>query len=92
MTQTLKAGNFTGLAKDYSQHRPDYCLSVFKALLGLLDKPVAEVDFVDVGAGTGIWTRMVHAGGLHSVTAVEPNDDMRQNGMADSVEFSLGQF
>jgi ubiquinone/menaquinone biosynthesis C-methylase UbiE len=83
VTQTLKAGDFTGLAKDYSQHRPDYCPSVLKALLGLLDKPTAEVDFVDVGAGTGIWTRMVHAAGARSVTAVEPNDDMRQNGAAD---------
>ena len=52
--QTLKAGDFTGLARDYSQHRPDYCPSVLKALLGLLGKPVGEVDFVDVGAGTGI--------------------------------------
>lgn len=84
MTQTLKAGDFTGLAEDYSQHRPDYCSSVLKALLGLLAKPAAEVDFVDVGAGTGIWTRMVNAAAVRSVTAVEPNDDMRRNGMADS--------
>ena len=84
MTQTLKAGDFTGLASDYSQHRPDYCSSVLKALLGLLGKPTAEVDFVDVGAGTGIWTRMVHAAGVRSVTAVEPNDDMRHNGISDS--------
>jgi ubiquinone/menaquinone biosynthesis C-methylase UbiE len=84
MKQALKAGDFTGLASDYSQHRPDYCPSVLKALLGLLGKPTAEVDFVDVGAGTGIWTRMVHAAGVRSVTAVEPNEDMRHNGMADS--------
>lgn len=84
MTQKLKAGDFTGLAKDYSQHRPDYCHSVLKGLVGLLDKPLAEVDFVDVGAGTGIWTRMIHSLGAHSVTAVEPNDDMRQSGMADT--------
>ena len=84
MTQTLKPGDFTGLAKDYSQHRPDYCPSVLWALLGLLNKSVAEVDFVDVGAGTGIWTRMVNATGVRSVSAVEPNDDMRHNGTADS--------
>lgn len=84
MTQTLKAGDFTGLASDYSQHRPDYCPSALKALLAMLNKPVAEVDFVDVGAGTGIWTRMVYGAGVRSVTAVEPNDDMRQNGVADS--------
>lgn len=85
MTQTtLKAGDFTGLASDYSQHRPDYCPSVLSALLGLLEKPVAAVDFVDVGAGTGIWTRMVNACGVKSCTAIEPNDDMRANGQADS--------
>ena len=84
MTRALKPGDFTGLAKDYSQHRPDYCPSVLQALIGLLDKPVTEVDFVDVGAGTGIWTRMVHAAGVRSVTAVEPNEDMRHNGTADS--------
>lgn len=84
MTQTLKAGDFTGLAKDYSQHRPDYCLSVLNALLGLLEKPAVEIDFVDVGAGTGIWSRMVYGRHVKSVTAVEPNDDMRANGLADS--------
>ena len=84
MTQTLKAGDFTGLAKDYSQHRPDYCPSVLNALLGLIDKPTGEIDFVDVGAGTGIWSRMVQKSGVKSVTAVEPNDDMRNNGVADS--------
>jgi ubiquinone/menaquinone biosynthesis C-methylase UbiE len=84
MTQTLKPGDFTGLATDYSQHRPDYCPSVLRALLGLLGKPTAEVDFVDVGAGTGIWTRMVHDAEVRSVTAVEPNEDMRNNGIADS--------
>ena len=60
MVKTLKAGDFTGLASDYSKHRPDYCPSVLKALVGLLGKPATEIDFVDVGAGTGIWTRMVH--------------------------------
>lgn len=84
MVDTLKAGDFTNLAKDYSQHRPDYCASVLGALLGLLSKPMTEVDFVDVGAGTGIWTRMVHDAGVRSVTAVEPNEDMRNSGITDS--------
>lgn len=82
---TLKAGDFTGLDKDYSQHRPDYCPSVIDALLGLLGRPISEVNFVDVGAGTGIWKRMVYDKGVKSTTAVEPNDDMRANGAAVSV-------
>jgi len=85
MTQiAFKAGDFTGLSSDYSQHRPDYCPSVLNALLSLLDKPIANIDFADVGAGTGIWTRMVHSEGVKSVIAVEPNDDMNARGMADS--------
>jgi ubiquinone/menaquinone biosynthesis C-methylase UbiE len=88
-SSSFKAGDFTGLACDYSQHRPNYCSSIPRALLGLLDKPVGDVDFVDVGAGTGIWTRMVHAAGVGNVTAVEPNDDMRTNGIADSRHTSI---
>jgi SAM-dependent methyltransferase len=82
--RALKAGDFTGLGGDYSQHRPDYCPSVLNGLLGLLEKRVEDVDFVDVGAGTGIWTRMVVDRNVRSVVAVEPNDDMRSNGIADS--------
>lgn len=89
MTSIVKAGDFTGLANDYSQHRPDYCPSVLKALLGLFEIPTSKIDFVDVGAGTGIWTRMVHNAGVRSVTAVEPNTDMRNNGIASSKHASI---
>jgi ubiquinone/menaquinone biosynthesis C-methylase UbiE len=86
MTQIdLQAGDFTGLAKDYSQHRPDYCNSVLHGLIGLLKKPLSEIDYVDVGAGTGIWTRMVQREGVKSAIAIEPNDDMRLNGIEDSI-------
>lgn len=78
-----RAGDFTGLAGDYSRHRPDYCPSVLSGLLGLIGKPVSAIDFVDVGAGTGIWTRMVAARGVRSAVAVEPNADMRAHGEAD---------
>lgn len=89
MTRTFKAGDFTGLAKDYSQHRPDYCPSVLNALIGLVGKPASEIDFVDVGAGTGIWTRMVYDAGVRSTTAVEPNEDMRINGIDASKQTSV---
>ena len=50
---------------------------------------VQHVGFADVGAGTGIWTRMVAAKGVKSARAVEPNDDMRSNGIADSAGTSI---
>lgn len=84
MTKNLTAGDFTGLASDYAQHRPDYSSSVLNSLIGLLDKNITEVDFVDVGAGTGIWTRMVHDKSVKSVVAVEPNDDMRSYGLSNN--------
>jgi len=86
MNKNYKAGDFTGLARDYSSHRPDYCPSVLKAILGLSEKEVNNIDFADVGAGTGIWTRMVHESGVRSSVAVEPNSDMRSNGENDSTD------
>jgi SAM-dependent methyltransferase len=76
----MKHGDFTGLAEDYTHYRPDYAPAVLRAILGIVGKPVAEIDAIDVGAGTGIWTRMVAGSGVKFVTAIEPNDDMRRQG------------
>jgi len=84
-----KHGDFTGLANNYSQFRPKYSETVLSALLATLNKPVADIDFADIGAGTGIWTRMVAARHCRSVVAVEPNDDMRQHGISDSRAFDI---
>lgn len=78
----MEHGNFTGLAKDYALYRPDYAPSVLKATLEIVRKPIGKIDSVDVGAGTGIWTRMIANAGVRSVTAIEPNDDMRGQGLS----------
>lgn len=75
-------GDFTTLAEKYSAYRPDYSVSVLNAILGIINKPRAEIDIADVGAGTGIWSRMLAATGCRSVVAVEPNDEMRKMGEA----------
>src|SRR5580698_9641623 len=85
----LRSGDFTGLAEDYSQSRPDYAPSVLSALIGLLEKPFGESDVADLGAGTGIWTRMVQRRGPRSLVAVEPNDDMRAHGIKDSADLPI---
>ena len=79
-----KAGDFTGLAEDYSNSRPNYSEAILNGLLGLLDMARNEIDFCDIGAGTGIWTRMVYEKGLQSVHAIEPNMDMLKQGIGDS--------
>jgi ubiquinone/menaquinone biosynthesis C-methylase UbiE len=85
----MKHGDFTGLAGDYAKFRPGYAPQIVTALLGLTARPPASIDAADVGAGTGIWTRMLAARDLHSVTAVEPNDDMRGQGVATSASTGI---
>jgi SAM-dependent methyltransferase len=78
---SIKHGNFDSLAGDYAQYRPGYAPSIVPAVLSLVGRPAREVDAVDIGAGTGIWTRMLAAQGLHSVTAIEPSEEMRRHGL-----------
>ena len=80
----MKHGDFTGLAGDYARFRPGYAPQVATAILNYVGRDAARVDAADVGAGTGIWTRTLAARGLHSVVAVEPNDDMRGQGIETS--------
>ena len=80
----IEHGNFSGLAEDYSTYRPSYSMSVLKSLIALLKNPVQECDFADVGAGTGIWTRLIASNNPRSIIAIEPNDDMRSVGIRDS--------
>lgn len=81
----LTHGNFTGLAENYAAYRPAYSETVLSAIVGVLHPPFSDVSFADVGAGTGIWTRMVASHKPKSVVAVEPNDDMRQWGEKGNV-------
>jgi SAM-dependent methyltransferase len=90
MAKTL--GDFTGLAQHYALYRAGYASSAVHALLGLLRKPTAELDFVDVGAGTGIWTRQLARLGWRSVRAVEPNADMRAYGLAGNDQQDVQWF
>jgi ubiquinone/menaquinone biosynthesis C-methylase UbiE len=80
----MKHGDFTGLAVDYARFRPGYAPQVATAILGYVGRDGQSIDAADIGAGTGIWTRMLAARGLHSVVAVEPNDDMRAQGIETS--------
>ena len=84
----MKHGDFTGLAGDYAKFRPGYAPQVATAILGYVtrhgERDAASIDFADIGAGTGIWTRTLAERGLRSVVAVEPNDDMRAQGIETS--------
>ena len=81
----MKHGDFTGLARDYAKFRPGYAPAVADAVVRFVGKDASSIDAADIGAGTGIWTRALAERGLHSVVAVEPNDDMRSEGIASSI-------
>ncbi len=67
---------FTTKVADYTVSRPDYPAALFKTLRDLCP-PGPGVTVADVGAGTGLFTRGLLAGG-YRVLAIEPNPDMRQ--------------
>lgn len=79
---SITHGDFTLLAEDYSRYRPGYSPFVLDTVLGVArGAGRREIAAADVGAGTGIWTRMLARGGCRMV-AVEPNDEMRSRGEA----------
>ena len=80
----MKHGDFTGLAEDYAKFRPGYAPQVATAIVRYVGREISDMDAADIGAGTGIWSRMLAALGLGSVVAVEPNDDMRLRGIETS--------
>ena len=78
----MEHGDFTELADNYARYRPGYSPFVLDAVMGLLGSDKNPI-VADVGAGTGIWSRMLAARGAE-VTAVEPNEAMRAEGMRQS--------
>lgn len=91
MTKTaVKLGDFTEVAANYSKYRPKYSDSVMASLLGYVGSK--NIDCVDIGAGTGIWTRMLANSVAGKVYAVEPNDNMREFGIKDSAGTKIEWF
>lgn len=82
----VQAGDFTHLASDYARFRPDYSSTVLNAILSTVGKSRADIDAVDVGAGTGIWTRMLASRNLRSVIGVEPNSEMLNQAKASDTD------
>ncbi len=69
------AASFDTVAADYAATRPTYPPALFDALEELAGRPLAGADVLDVGAGTGIATRLLRERGAR-VTAVEPGAAM----------------
>lgn len=85
----IKHGNFTGLAENYSKYRPSYSQTVLNSILNLFKQPINKLNFVDIGAGTGIWTRLLACSNPHSIIGVEPNEDMLNAAKKDSLDLDI---
>ncbi|WP_426441069.1 class I SAM-dependent methyltransferase [Bradyrhizobium genosp. P] len=76
--------DFNGLGYVY-QFRPEYPPRIAQQLRSMLADSVGG-QIIDVGAGTGLFTRSLAAafGPSFTVLALEPNDDMRQHAEAST--------
>ncbi len=84
-------GRFSGLARDYAQHRPSYPHAIVDWLIEA--SGVAAGDRVaDIGCGTGIFTRLLAERGLR-VVGIDPNQDMLNEAGAGggSAEYRRGE-
>jgi 2-polyprenyl-3-methyl-5-hydroxy-6-metoxy-1,4-benzoquinol methylase len=63
------ATSFNSVAASYAALRPGYPPALFEAVEALAGRPFAGADVLDIGAGTGIATRLMRERGAR-VTAV----------------------
>ena len=70
-TTTILSGSFGAVAEEYNRLRPGPAPAALDWLL-----PEGATDVLEIGAGTGILTRLL-AQRLEHVTALEPDDRMR---------------
>ncbi|MFF9900800.1 class I SAM-dependent methyltransferase [Streptomyces longispororuber] len=72
---TALALSFDSVAAQYAAARPGYPPELFTTVEELAGAPLAGADVADIGAGTGIATRLLRDRGAH-VIAVEPGPEM----------------
>jgi len=84
----LKFGDFSELAGAYSESRPKYSPRILQTLIEI-SRLNSDSIAIDLGAGTGIWTRMLREKFEGKLIGVEPNIEMFQMGMKDSSDFEI---
>ncbi|MEO1375280.1 MAG: class I SAM-dependent methyltransferase [Cyanobacteria bacterium J06635_10] len=78
---TLNPQNrFSDRVEDYVKYRPSYPAAAIDRILENFTLPAAAAD---IGAGTGISSRLLAAAGI-KVIAIEPNTEMRNAGIRDA--------
>ncbi|MFF1639275.1 class I SAM-dependent methyltransferase [Streptomyces sp. NPDC058246] len=74
-SHTTRAHSFNTAAAQYAANRPSYPPTLFDAIEDLAVRPLTGAKVIDVGAGTGIATALLHDRGA-DVIAVEPGAGM----------------
>ncbi|MFF2075887.1 class I SAM-dependent methyltransferase [Kitasatospora sp. NPDC058162] len=75
MTASARARSFNSAAVQYEASRPSYPPALFDAVEEFMGRSLVGVRAADIGAGTGIATRLLRERGAE-VIAVEPGDAM----------------
>src|SRR5690348_9774280 len=72
------------LAEQYSQYRPRYPVQLISHLADIIAKAPASNLVVDVGSGTGIFTRQLRAALPHAmrIAGIEPSPSMVWSGIS----------
>lgn len=86
----MKQGDFTEVAKHY-HNRPAYSPFLLEKLAACINdnkKDLKDFNIIEVGAGTGKLTKMLAQMFACQINAVEPNDNMREEGKKFTQEFS----
>ncbi|WP_035847857.1 class I SAM-dependent methyltransferase [Kitasatospora azatica] len=84
----VHAESFGAVAAEYDRARPSYPIELLDTIEELTGRPLKGATVLDVGAGTGIATRLLRARGA-LVTAVEPSPGMAAQLHAVSPEIPL---
>ncbi|MEV5841531.1 class I SAM-dependent methyltransferase [Streptomyces sp. NPDC051985] len=74
-SHAARAHSFNAAAAQYAANRPSYPSALLDAVEEEADRSLTGARVVDVGAGTGIATALLHARGA-DVVAVEPGEGM----------------
>jgi len=84
MTNAAPGTAYDGLAPIYDRRRPSYPAEAVRAVASLATAAAPSGSVLDVGCGTGIFTRLLAAElpDAFSITGVEPSADMRATAAA----------